>query len=68
MEPVYNLNNTIHEELQIKQEDDNKYKLKCIHCHRICIGQTGGNFRAKYKEHFHNIRHSEENQKYAKHL
>jgi hypothetical protein len=41
-----------------KYENSGIYKFKCLTCHSLYIGQTGRNFRARYKEHIREIRYN----------
>jgi hypothetical protein len=44
------------------------YKLSCQNCNKAYIGQTGRNFRTRYKEHLRAFRHNTHQSKFAKHL
>jgi hypothetical protein len=46
------------------------YKMKCIDCGGAYIGQTGRNFRVRYKEHtsIRDIRYNKTNTGYANHI
>jgi hypothetical protein len=41
-----------------KYENKEIYKLKCLTCQGLYIGQTGRNFKASYKEHIRDIRYN----------
>jgi hypothetical protein len=41
-----------------KYEGSVVYKLKCQTCSGVYIGQTGRNFKVRYKEHIRDIRHN----------
>jgi hypothetical protein len=44
------------------------YKMKSIDCEGAYIGQTGRNFRVRYKEHIRDIRNNKTNTGYANHI
>jgi hypothetical protein len=41
--------------------------MNCNSCQLSCIGQTGRNFKTRYKEHIESIRANKPNSKYAQH-
>jgi hypothetical protein len=60
--------------LQSKNRDPDKYnhsgiyELKCNSCQLKYIGQTGRNFRTRYREHIHAIHSNKTTSKYAQHI
>jgi hypothetical protein len=44
------------------------YKLKCLTCEQMYVGQTGGSFRSRYEEHINDIRHNKGKSLYAQHI
>jgi hypothetical protein len=71
---AYRTNNAIHNYLQNKDHNSDKYshsgiyELKCNSCQLKYIGQTDGNFRVRYKEHIHAIRSNKTTSRYAQHI
>jgi hypothetical protein len=51
-----------------KYQNSGIYKLKCLTCQGLYIGQTGRNLKARYKEHIREIRHNEPKTGYAQHI
>jgi hypothetical protein len=51
-----------------KYEKPGVYKLQCMDCHRQYIGQTGRNFKTRYKEHIREIRNNRETSGYVQHI
>jgi hypothetical protein len=39
-----------------KYKQSGVYQLKCLDCNKYYIGQTGRNFKQRYKEHINDIR------------
>jgi hypothetical protein len=70
---AYKTNNTLQKHLEVKNIDPDKYshsgiyEMKCNSCHLKYIGQTGRNFKTRYKEHIHAI-HTNKTSKYAQHI
>jgi predicted GIY-YIG superfamily endonuclease len=58
----------------ISRKQDNKYnnsgvyQLKCGSCEQVYIGQTGRDFKTRFKEHVHEIRFNLTKSKYAQHI
>jgi hypothetical protein len=71
---AYRTNNTIRNHLQNKEHNTDKYShsgiygLKCSSCQMKYVGQTGRNFRVRYREHIHAIRSNKTTSKYAQHI
>jgi hypothetical protein len=70
---AYKTTNTIQNHLRAKKLDNiyNKsgvYQLTCGGCQKKYVGQTGRNFRTRYKEHIHSIKSNNSNSKYAQHI
>jgi hypothetical protein len=71
---AYKTKNTIQNHLQPKISNIDKYnkrginKMRCNSCQLSYIGQTGRNFKARYKEHIRSIRINNPNTKYAQHI
>jgi hypothetical protein len=42
--------------------------MKCNYCPLKYVGQTGGNFRTRYREHIQAIRYNKSNSKYSEHI
>jgi hypothetical protein len=66
-------NNTLQKHMQMINTDPDKYnsgiyEIKCISCHLKYIGQTGGNFKTRYKEHIHAIHTNKTTSRYAQHI
>jgi AraC-like DNA-binding protein len=65
--------NTLQKHLQMKNINPDKYsqsgvyEIKCNTCLLKYIGQTGRNFRTRFKEHIHAIRTNKTTSKYAQH-
>jgi hypothetical protein len=51
-----------------KYNKSGMYQLKCNSCQPSYIGQTGRNFKDRYKEHIRSIRTNKPNTKYAQHI
>jgi hypothetical protein len=51
-----------------KYEKPGVHKLKCMDCHLQYIGQTGRNFKTRYKEHIRHIRNNRETSGYVQHI
>jgi hypothetical protein len=49
-----------------KQSD--VYQLKCLDCYKNYIGQTGRNFKQRYREHINDIRQNKEKSGYSQHI
>jgi hypothetical protein len=72
---AYKVNNTI-KKLFIRDKPDilDKYKhsgiyeLKCLEFGKNYIGQTGRNFRQRYREHINDIRQNKEKSGYSQHI
>lgn len=61
---LYNTNNN-----QIDKFDNNGvYKLECVDCNKIYVGQTGRKFKTRFKEHKIDFKHKKLKSAYAKHL
>jgi hypothetical protein len=71
---AYKTKNTIQSHLQPKRHIPDKYnsssiyQIKCNSCQLKYIGQTGRNFRTRYKEHIHAIHSNKTTSKYAQHI
>jgi hypothetical protein len=71
---AYKTKNTIQNHLLPKIPNIDKYnksgiyKMKCNICQLSYIGQTGRNFKTRYKEHIRSIRTNNPNTKYAQHI
>jgi hypothetical protein len=72
---AYRTNNTISNYLRVKNGKPDKlessgiYELKCKSCPRKYIGQTGRNFKTRYREHMLAIRNNNSAaSKYAQHI
>jgi hypothetical protein len=50
------------------QKRAGKYPVKCMDCHRQYVGQTGRNFKTRYKEHIRDIRNSRKTSGYVQHI
>jgi hypothetical protein len=44
------------------------YRLKCIDCQKVYIGQTGRSLTIRYKEHIRSIRYNREDSGHATHI
>jgi hypothetical protein len=70
----YKTNNTIQNYLQPKNKDPDKFKhcgiyeIKFNSCQLKYIGQTGRNFRTRYREHIQAIHSNKTTSKYAQHI
>jgi hypothetical protein len=42
--------------------------LKCTSCDQVYTGQTGGEFKTRFKEHIWDIRYNQNTSKYAQHI
>jgi hypothetical protein len=42
--------------------------MKFLDCNKLYIGQTGGKFNTRYKEHIHDIRHNNGNTGYSEYI
>jgi hypothetical protein len=51
-----------------KYEKPGAYKSKCIDCPRQYIGQTGRNFKRRYREHIRYIRNNRNTSGYVQHI
>jgi hypothetical protein len=71
---AYKTKDSLQKHLQIKSINPDKYsqsgvyEIKCKRCPLNYIGQTGRNFRARFKEHIHAIRTNKTASKYAQHI
>jgi hypothetical protein len=73
---VYKVKNTIEKNLYIREKPNKldiykqsgAYQLKCLDCKKYYIGQTGQNFKQRYKEHINNIRQNKEKSGYSQHI
>jgi hypothetical protein len=71
---AYKTNNTMQNYLQSKNHDSDKYncsgiyKIKFNSCQLNYIGQTGRNFRTRYKEHIQAIHTNKTTSRYAQHI
>jgi hypothetical protein len=71
---AYKRRNTIQKHLQMKNVNPDKYsqsgiyEIKCNSCLLKYIGQTGINFRTRFKEHIHAIRTNKTTSEYAQHI
>jgi hypothetical protein len=73
---AYKVNNTIEKNLYTRNKPDisNKYKhsgvyqLKCLDCGKNYIGQTGRNFKQRYREHINDIRQNKEKSGFSQHI
>jgi hypothetical protein len=71
---AYKTNNTLQKHLQTKSIISDKYnqcgvyEIKCNSCPKRYMGQTGRNFRTRFKEHIHAIKTSKTTSKYAQHI
>jgi hypothetical protein len=70
----YKTKNTIQNNLQYKEHNTNKYtnsgiyQMKCHGCSLRYIGQTGRNFKTRFKEHIQDIKYNKPKSKYAEHI
>jgi hypothetical protein len=70
---AYKVNNTIKFKCSSRKQN-NKYnnsgvhQLKCGSCEQVYIGQTGRDFKTRFKEHVHDIRYNLTKSKYAEHI
>lgn len=48
--------------------DNGVYKLTCTDCSKVYVGQTGRQFRQRYKEHSADYKHERRKSAFAKHL
>jgi hypothetical protein len=68
---AYKTNNTTQKHQQLKNIDPDKYshsgiyEIKCNSCHLKYIGQTGRNFKTRYKEHIHAIHTNKTTSRYS---
>jgi hypothetical protein len=44
------------------------HQLKCLDCNKYYIGQTGRNFKQRYREHINDIRQNKEKSGYSQHI
>jgi hypothetical protein len=51
-----------------KLEQAGIYRLKCMDCQKVYIGQTGRSLNIRYKEHIRSIRYNREDSGYATHI
>jgi hypothetical protein len=51
-----------------KYDNSGIYRIKCLDCPMVYIGQTGRKFNTRYKEHTHDIRHNNGNTGYSEHI
>ncbi|PNF39362.1 hypothetical protein B7P43_G18159, partial [Cryptotermes secundus] len=71
---TFKTNNTIKNFLRIKHETTDKYNLcgvyqmTCKDCDLKYVGQTGCNFRTRYKEHIREIKMNGQKSKFAQHI
>jgi ribosomal protein S25 len=71
---AYRTKNTIQNHLKPKNHTTDIYnrsgiyELKCEGCQLKYIGQTGRNFKTRYREHIHAIRTNKPNSRYAQHI
>jgi hypothetical protein len=71
---AYKTKNTIQKNLQTNNIDHDKYsqsgvyEIKCNSCPLKYVGQTGRNFRTRFKEHIHAIRTNNLTSRYAQHI
>jgi hypothetical protein len=71
---AYKTTNTLKHQLRTKNpiEDiynaNGVYQLKCETCPMKYIGQTGRNFKTRFKEHIRDIRFNKDNSKFAQHI
>jgi hypothetical protein len=71
---AYKTRSTIQKHLRIKNTNPDKYsqsgvyEMKCNSSPLKYIGQTGRNFRTRFKEHIHAIRTNKTTSKYAQHI
>jgi hypothetical protein len=42
--------------------------MKCFTCEQVNVGQTGRDFKTRYKEHINDIRENVEKSRYAVHM
>jgi hypothetical protein len=74
IKPAFKTKNTLKKHLSSKQfttdkyENPGIYKLKCMDCPRQYIGQTGRNFKTRYKEHIRDIRNNKSTSGYVQHI
>jgi hypothetical protein len=67
----YCANNTIKNNCIIptyKYETCGVYNMKCLTCELVNVGQTGRDFKTRYKEHINDIRQNVEKSRYAVHM
>jgi hypothetical protein len=71
---AYRTNNTILDCLRVKNRKPDKYEssgvyeLKCKSCPMKYVGQTGRNFKTRYREHILAIRNNNTTSRYAQHI
>ena len=71
---AFKTNNTIGSKItERKKEDDpyrgsGVYRLRCDDCDSLYIGQTGREFKTRYKEHMRALTHPDRESKFADHL
>jgi hypothetical protein len=70
---AYSAGNTIRKHCNVYRQFDKynssgDYKLKCLSCDQVCIGQMGRNFITRYKEHIRDIRYNQGKSRYAQHI
>jgi hypothetical protein len=73
---AYRTNNTIYKHLHTghpvtpidKYKYSGVYKLTCQNCNKAYVGQTGRNFRTRYKEHRRAFQYNTHQSKFAVHL
>jgi hypothetical protein len=67
---AYSVNNTITHKTSLKQQDIDNYndsdvhKLKFKGCSKVCMGQTGRSFTARYAEHINVIKRNKDKSKH----
>jgi hypothetical protein len=44
------------------------YELKCLTYEQVYVGQTGRDFKTRYKEHIDDIKYNKDKSRYALHI
>jgi hypothetical protein len=71
---AYKTENTMQNHLQPRKHETDKhnksgiYQMKCKGCQQRYIGQTGINFKTRYKEHIQAMRSNKPNSRYSQHI
>jgi hypothetical protein len=71
---AFSTNNTIEKLINRKVKTPNKfeqcgvYELRCNSCHKAYIGQTGRNFKTRFKEHIQDIKNNRTKTGFSQHI